>query len=735
MERRVSRLAGVRNLIATTLLGDDSIPSRLGEIELRPHQRRAAARLTALIAARGGAMLAEPVGVGKTYTALAVASQQAEPVLVVAPAALYSMWHAAAERCAIDVHVVSHESLSRSKRPGIDPRFVIVDESHRVRNPATARYSLLASICQRVPVLLVTATPVQNARDDLAAQLALFLGRTAGTLTDEQLVDLVVRDSGSLLGARPRLDGPHRVELPSDDTCLDQLVALPAPVPARDESVAAALLTYGLIHQWSSSRGALLAALVRRRARGLALMSALEAGRSPTRAELSAWMHDGEAIQLAFPEIVAAAPSLDFDSNELLVALDRHNAGVQALIVSLRDSPDPDLARADALRTIRRSHAGERIIAFCQYAETVASLRSLMSRDPGIATLTASGARVAGGRITRDDVLVQFTPENQRVRDGERIDLLITTDLLSEGLNLQEASVIVHLDLPWNPARLDQRVGRALRLGSRHSAVTVYAIAPPTSAERLLKIESRLREKLSVAQRTIGVAGRILPAPLSAIPQSGLAERRAEIETHLRSWRDCSAVVDGEAIAAVESTVLGFVALVRTTRGPRLIVDIGKGIDTSTDVVCAALAQCAGRDVEIGGARVSDARDAIEQWLAARRGADTVDLAAAGAARSRRAVLNRVALAVARAPRHRRTQFAALADAARTVAASPLPEGAERVLETLIRAELPDEAWLRTIAAFGELNGRPTQAPTAANDGLLALILFRPRIALQSRTD
>ena len=49
--------------------------------------------------------------------------------------------------------------------------------------------------------------------------------------------------------------------------------------------------------------------------------------------------------------------------------------------------------------------------------------------------------------------------------------------------------MVVHLDLPWNPARLDQRVGRARRLGSRHAVVTVYSVAPPASAERMLRIE------------------------------------------------------------------------------------------------------------------------------------------------------------------------------------------------------------------------------------------------------
>src|SRR5262249_624433 len=148
----------------------------------------------------------------------------------------------------------------------------------------------------------------------------------------------------------------------------------------------------------------------------------------------------------------------------------------------------------------------------------------------------------AGGRISREAAIAQFSPRPGLVpeahHDIERIDLLITTDLLSEGLNLQEASVIVHLDLPWNPARLDQRVGRALRLGSRHEPVTVYSIAPPASAERVLRIEARLREKLRVAERTVGVTGRILPSLITEpAVEPGFAEQRAALETTLGAWR------------------------------------------------------------------------------------------------------------------------------------------------------------------------------------------------------
>src|SRR5205085_1575066 len=142
-------------------------------------------------------MLAEPVGVGKTYTALAVAARLGGPVLVVGPAALRWMWSDAALRCGLAITFASHEALSRGTVPSIAASVVLVDEAHRARSPAARRYGVLAELCRNARVLLITATPVQNSRSDLAAQLALFLGHMAWEMSDEDLASLVVRDSGS----------------------------------------------------------------------------------------------------------------------------------------------------------------------------------------------------------------------------------------------------------------------------------------------------------------------------------------------------------------------------------------------------------------------------------------------------------------------------------------------------------------------------------------------------------
>lgn len=719
----------VRQRIARAILDGESIDARLGEVVLRSHQRHAAERLIRILNRHGGAMLAEPVGVGKTYTALAVAARIAQSILVVAPASLRAMWREEAQRCGVTLDIATHEAFSRGNPTVGESDLIIIDEAHRLRSPGTQRYERIAKLCARSRVLLVTATPVHNRRDDLAAQLALFLGRVAWQMPDEALAELVVRDSRSTLDSGPRLDGPHRIALDVDDLCLAQILALPDPIPARDESLAGALMRYGLVHQWTSSRAALAAALRRRRARGLALAAALESGRRPTRGELAAWTRSDDAVQLAFPEIIASTDTGDGEIGGLALAVDRHNAAVEALLRTLRTSPDPDDARVAALARIRAEHPGARIIAFSQYAETVNRLGARLAHLGGIATLTGGGARVASGSISRAAVLRQFTPGGGAVSARERIDMLLATDLLSEGLNLQQASVIVHLDLPWNPARLDQRVGRALRLGSTHEAVTVYVIAPAAPAEQLLRIEARLRDKLSLAQRSIGVAGRILPSPLGEVSITrGLAEKRGAFDAVLRGW--LADTPSGQSsrclVASVATDRRGFLALASLDGDPVHVADLGDGPTMSIDVVARAVDLCdRGNEAVVDPARVQDAIATVSRWMSMRAATAMVDLGVVSAARARRAALSRAAQMLARAPRHRRSSLAPLVDAARAVASAPLAEGAERILEMLVAAELPDEAWLRSIAAFGELNARPrTRGPASGASDVLALILF-----------
>src|SRR5436309_1863457 len=146
---------------------------------LAPHQVPAAERLSTIIARYGGALLADEVGLGKSYVALAVALARQEPFVLVVPAVLVSQWGDLLTRFGQHaVPIITHESLSVSTvRPSDRPTaaFVVVDEAHRFRNPDTNRYRALARLVVGTSVLLVTATPIHNAVADLLNLLRLFL--------------------------------------------------------------------------------------------------------------------------------------------------------------------------------------------------------------------------------------------------------------------------------------------------------------------------------------------------------------------------------------------------------------------------------------------------------------------------------------------------------------------------------------------------------------------------------
>src|SRR5439155_499916 len=147
---------------------------------LAPHQVPAAQRLVGIVARHGGALLADAVGLGKSYVALAVALALGEPFALVVPAVLVDQWRGLLQRYDTDAPIITHESLSapsyRPLPPSAAPcRLFIVDEAHRFRNPDTNRYRALAKVLVGARVLLVTATPVHNRIADLFHLFRLFL--------------------------------------------------------------------------------------------------------------------------------------------------------------------------------------------------------------------------------------------------------------------------------------------------------------------------------------------------------------------------------------------------------------------------------------------------------------------------------------------------------------------------------------------------------------------------------
>ncbi|HJU67064.1 MAG TPA: DEAD/DEAH box helicase [Gemmatimonadaceae bacterium] len=731
----------VRAAIARACLARDS-QLTVGSITLRSHQCDAVERARAALQQHGGTLIADDVGLGKTFIALALASEARRP-LVIGPAALRPMWAGACAQTGVRAGYRSYEALSRSPMPTGQHDLVILDEAHHARTPTTSRYRHLAQGLVGAGVVMLSATPIHNGIRDLRALLALFLGALAWTIDEEELGAYVIRREQEDIGVDaplPALESPRLLALSDDAELLDSIVSLPPPVPPRDGGDGGALLSFTLARLWASSHFALRAALSRRLQRARALEDALACGRYPTRAELRAWAVGADATQLAFPELVTGPHGSDV--GELSVAVRTHAEALETLVGALPPSSSHDHERAERIREVLARHRGEKVVAFTQFADTATVLFRLLRDDLRACQLDGRGGLVAGGRLSRREALARFAPRASGTSEpaaAERIDLLITTDLVSEGVNLHDASVVVHLDLPWTSARMSQRVGRSRRLGARHASTVVYAFSPPAGAETLLRQEERLREKLQAAARLTGVCGVILPVRLSLgsdLPTVQAAPvRDAELLRGLIGrWRDDASprLEPGLAVARVLADVKGALALVRRGPEPLLMAMQTTGVsDRPADILAAA--RCAEGDdyVEGDADEIATALTRLEAWLATRAGANAAGIGHTIAGAARRTAMQRLAQIAARTPHHHRAQVAPLAAEARRIITAPYGVGAERILAELAGSTLPDEAWLRAVRAFGEANcGEAGDAGGARGAGgagrIEAIILFGP---------
>ncbi len=574
----------LRAHIAHTILGHHHEP-QIGEITLLPHQVDAVHRVRAALREHHVALLADDVGMGKTFTALAVAREHTRVharvharVHVIAPATLLPMWHDAIRRTAtpnvnvVSVHRFSRRGLALPKAAAGD--LCIIDEAHYVRTPGTQRYRAVAVFVAGCDLLLLSATPVHNRAGDLRALLALALGERGDLLAPSTLAHVVVRRSTH--ASRPHVLRMPPTAIQHDTALLDELLALPAPLPAHDGAAAGALIRLGLLRAWCSSDAALEQSLRRRLLRGEALHDALLTGRHPTQRELQSWVLGDDTLQLAFPELMA---SQQVENGPLLDVLSRHLRAVRALLARHRETSDHDARRATALRALLHEHPDTPIVAFTQFAETVRALSRALADIAGVGALTGQRAWIASGTITREDAITSFAPRAHGRPPPPahlRIRLLLTTDLLAEGVNLQDAGIVVHLDLPWTPALARQRVGRCVRVGSLHAEVIVYRFAPHDGADRILGTLKRLRRKSRVAAQYLGArsaGGNTAPRRARTI---SVAEAATRVRAMLQRWGEHDTISITITTNAHEPTPLvacalsaraGFLAMVRRGDG------------------------------------------------------------------------------------------------------------------------------------------------------------------------
>ncbi|MEO8089040.1 MAG: DEAD/DEAH box helicase [Gemmatimonadales bacterium] len=500
--------AAVAASLARSLLPSeaDSPPPRW----LLPSQQRSFRRVLAALERHRGAILADPVGSGKTYIALAVAASfnRGNPTACLVPATLQPQWDAAAKKLEIPLLLCSHEQVSRGKLPDDTRGLVVVDESHRFRNPHTRRYTHLASWLVGRPALLVTATPIVNRLSDLGHQLLLSV--RDDTLVMDGLVSLrlaLARGCAApalgrlVIETRDDADMRPRKVTRISNPAVDESDRLAGSVELLDrlhlsssESIAT-LIRGVLLRAAGSSPAALVGALQRYRRLLLHARDALQAGHSLERAALRRFTAElGD--QLVWWELLPC----NEEASDLELADIPVLESIIPVATAAVDQWDSKLERLRDLLCEERA-----TLVFTASRDTVRYIRERLS-DLRLAWCTGNRAGLASTPLPRRVVLGWFS-ESLQVGAGPRH--LVVTDVAAEGLDLQRAARVVHYDLPWTPMRLEQREGRAVRLGSRHSEVEVVRFAPVPILERSLHLEAILARKAKLpATAGLGIEGR-----------------------------------------------------------------------------------------------------------------------------------------------------------------------------------------------------------------------------------
>jgi hypothetical protein len=161
----------------------------------------------------------------------------------------------------------------------------------------------------------------------------------------------------------------------------------------------------------------------------------------------------------------------------------------------------------------------ESAITFTQYTDTMDFLREELRQLYGAQVACYSGR---GGELWRDGQWVTVRKEEikQRFRDGE-IKILLCTESASEGLNLQTCGVLINYDMPWNPMRVEQRIGRIDRIGQTYPTVRIHNFYYDGTVEA--KVYRKLRDRIDAFASVVGNLQPILAQVPTFIEQATMS--------------------------------------------------------------------------------------------------------------------------------------------------------------------------------------------------------------------
>lgn len=586
-----------------------------GKIHLTRFQSDGLDRARRILQRYGGVLIADGVGLGKSFLAgellVETIERQRQRALLIAPAALRDgTWARFKSRFQLGVEVKSFEQVAQGSLDAKPEEYslIIIDEAHAYRHADTTRAHGLRKLLRGDPpkrIVLMTATPVNNSLWDLYELLGYFVGHDAVfadlgipslkrrfelaakhdpfTLKPDVLFDVLdattvrrtrhfvrrfyphdrieLRDGTKVTIQFPR---PHvRARTYDLDHLLpgffqdfatilqpedgEPLLSLARYWPSRyrkgggpdaREVALVGLIRSGLLKRFESSARAFANTLARMIRAHDHFLEAVKRGVIPAPEALA--QLEGTDSDDAWEEVLAEGTPLDASEVDVKLLRDAVQSDRRLLdrlyqsVARVTPANDPKLQLVveellEALRYADQTGLGEgdirnrrKVLIFSYFADTVEwiaeFLREALAKDHRLAPYKGRLAVVRGTEgyedVGRRQAVYGFAPVSTEAPAGldqDRFDILVTTDVLAEGMNLQQAARIINYDLPWNPMRMVQRHGRIDRIGSPHKDVYLTCVFPDRALEKLLALEERIRRKLAQAAASVGLDQEVIP--------------------------------------------------------------------------------------------------------------------------------------------------------------------------------------------------------------------------------
>jgi superfamily II DNA or RNA helicase len=555
---------------------DFAQPSTRSAIDLAEFQEDAVRKARRILAQYDGVIVADSVGLGKTWIGKKLLEDYAyhlrQKALVICPASLRPMWENELRSTAISAYVITQERLAVDDfdaREVADADVILVDEAHNFRNKRAKRYLQLENILAangrrgreggRKKLILLTATPINNNIFDLYNQINLFTGNdrtyfaSAGigdlytcflaarresieegsirifNLLEEVVIrrtrqfirraypeatirgkkitwpsrqlhtieyDLeatyegfykhIVRQIEALNLAHYSLESYKRSKQEQDDFELGRQVALVGIFKSRflkrlESSIDAFRISIRRALEFVKTfaeyvqDGIILDAASFRIAMRL-LENDDEDTEDATPGSLATEMDENEEAR----QIINALPRLDaikYDRRRLHRALQEDIDALTEIWHDIKDISFAHDAKLQQLKSLLETDLrGQKVIIFTYYKDTARYLYQVLMSDDN----TTWRKGIGNPYIRRIDSTVRTTDRTRVIENfapvangypeiagtDQEIDILISTDVLSEGQNLQDCDYLINYDLHWNPTRMVQRAGRIDRLGS-----------------------------------------------------------------------------------------------------------------------------------------------------------------------------------------------------------------------------------------------------------------------------